>query len=125
GTHYELGYHIGQKIKHTPMLENRRKQWAPRQERHFIINLNTYQDIMRSFSPNILAELEGVSDALSMPLLEVIQFFGGYYLEYTRSGCSVYADRHYLVRNYDSHPRPYEGLYMFYQPTDGGYATVG
>src|SRR5699024_9709366 len=51
--------------------------------------------------------------------------FSGYYLEYERSGCSVYADREYLVRNYDSHPHPYEGRYIFYQPTDGGYATLG
>lgn len=125
GTHREFGHYVGEKIKPTPLIQNRMKQWAPRKDRHFIIDIETYKSIMTQFSPQILQELEGLSLSLNMSEYDIIQFFGGYYLEFSRSGCSVYADDDYLVRNYDSHPHPYEGLYMFYQPSDGGYAHMG
>ena len=80
---------------------------------------------MGDIAPKILDEIEGLSDALEMDKEEATRQFGGYYLEYTTSGCSIFMDPDFMVRNYDSHPRGYEGRYLFYQPTDDGYAVIG
>lgn len=38
------------------------------------------------FAPKIWEELEGLADALEMVMNDAIREFGGYYLEYGRSG---------------------------------------
>lgn len=125
GTHYDFGYYQGELLKGSPILKNRERQWKPRKHRHFIINPEEFISVMKSILPKILEEIEGLSDALDMDKEEAIRQFGGYYMEYTTSGCSIFMDSDYMVRNYDSHPRGYEGRYLFYQPTDGGYAVIG
>src|SRR5699024_7439709 len=69
-------------------------------------------------------EVKGLADVLHMPRDDAVQFFGGYYLEFVRSGYSIFADTYNIVRNYDSHPRSYEGRYLFYQPSDSVYAVI-
>ena len=125
GTHYDFGYHQGMMLKESPILPNRERQWKPRQHRHFIIDEEEFTSVMERFSPLILEEIEGLADALEMEAADAIRQFGGYYLEYVTSGCSIYTGDDFMVRNYDSHPKGYEGRYMFYQPTDGGYAVIG
>lgn len=125
GSHYDFGYYQGQKLKHSPILPNRKKQWGPRLKRHFIIDPATYKDAITPFAPHMWEEIGGLADALEMRMDDAVQLFGGYYMEYVRSGCSIFADPDYMVRNYDSHPRSYEGRYIFYQPTDSGYAVIG
>lgn len=125
GSHREFGYYQGKKLLSSPLLANREKQWGPVKERHFIINPQTYTTLITSIAPRMLDEIRGLAEALEMDWYDAIQLFSGYYREFERSGCSVYADQDYLVRNYDSHPHPYEGRYVFYQPSDGGYATLG
>lgn len=73
----------------------------------------------------MLAEINGLADALQWRTEDALREFGGHYVEYGRSGCSILADSQYLIRNYDSHPGSYEGRYMIYQPTDTGYAVIG
>lgn len=125
GTHADFGFFLGKKLRQSPLIPNRKKQWGPRKNRHFIINPTTFQEAITPVAPEILEEIHGLAEALKMNIDEAIQLFGGYYLEFVRSGCSVFADTDYMVRNYDSHPLPYEGHYLIYQPTDGGYATIG
>src|SRR5699024_6342921 len=125
GTHKAFGKFQGEKLLSSPLLANRKKQWGPRKERHFIIDPEAFITQMKQLAPQILDEIDGLADVLELDHKEAIRLFSGYYLEYRRSGCSVYAAPKYMVRNYDSHPRSYEGHYMFYQPTDGGYAHVG
>src|SRR5699024_292623 len=84
-----------------------------------------FQKTIKAVAPPIWDEICGLADALNMSMGEAVQLFGGYYQEYVPSGCSIFTDSQYLIRNYDSHPRSYEGRYVFYQPTDGGYAVVG
>lgn len=125
GTHYDFGYFQGKKLRNSPLLPNRKKQWGPKLNRHFIIDLEGFQDLIMNMAPRIWDEIKGLADALHMPIDEAVQFFGGYYLEFVRSGCSIFADTDFMVRNYDSHPRSYEGRYLFYQPSDSGYAVIG
>ncbi|MFD2749835.1 C45 family peptidase [Virgibacillus siamensis] len=125
GTHYDFGYFQGRLLKNSPILPNREKQWGPKKDRHFLIDPEVYQKIMATVAPGILDEIRGLADALDMEMDKAFRFFGGYYLEFVRSGCSIFTDSRFMVRNYDSHPKGYEGRYMLYQPTDSGYAVIG
>src|SRR5699024_9472595 len=107
------------------ILPNRLEQWGPKKERHFIIDPETFTSYMKQLAPGILEEIDGLAAVTGLDYTEAIRLFSGYYLEYRRSGCSVMTDPEYMVRNYDSHPRSYEGRYLLYKPTDGGYATIG
>jgi len=127
GTHYEFGFYQGEQLKNSPILQHRKTQWGTKsmRERHFIINEAHYRSIIRTFAPKIMEEIEGLADALNMEYEEAIREFGGYYLEYGKSGCSIFTGDFYMVRNYDNSPDSYEGRYVLYEPKDGGYATIG
>jgi predicted choloylglycine hydrolase len=64
-------------------------------------------------------------DSLKWDVADAIREFGGYYLEYGKSGCSIFTGTYYIIRNYDNDPLSYEERYIFYQPTDQGYAMIG
>ena len=125
GTHYDFGYMQGQQLKNSPILPNRERQWRKRENRHFIVDPETSMNMLRKIAPQVLDEIQGLADALELDITEAFKKFGGYYLELTRSGCSIFTGNDFFVRNYDSHPRGYEGRYIFYQPTDQGYAFMG
>ncbi|ALX50568.1 C45 family autoproteolytic acyltransferase/hydolase [Lentibacillus amyloliquefaciens] len=125
GSHYDFGYIQGEQLRNSPILTNRSKQWESKKDRHFLINPDEVKEAILTFAPGVWDEICGLRDALQMDMDEAIRMFGGYYLEYTRSGCSIFMDPDYMVRNYDSHPLGYEGRFMFYQPTDQGYAIMG
>jgi len=125
GTHYDFGYFQGERLKNSPILPNREKQWGSRNNRHFLIDFEKCKDSLSTFAPAILEEIHGLADVLKIDMEKAFRLFGGYYLEYRRSGCSIFADNHSLVRNYDIHPRGYEGRYTLYQPTDQGFAVIG
>src|SRR5690625_151498 len=125
GTHYDYGKYQGQKLLDTPILSHRIKQWKSKRERHFIIDSEAFTNYMNDLAPGIIQEICGLAKATKLDMDTAFSLFSGYYLEFQRSGCSVFADQNYMIRNYDSHPRSYEGRYLLYQPTDGGYATIG
>lgn len=125
GTHYDFGYLQGQQLRNSPILPNRERQWRKRENRHFIVDPETSMNMLRKIAPQVLDEIQGLADALELDITEAFKKFGGYYLELTRSGCSIFTGNDFFVRNYDSHPRGYEGRYIFYQPTDRGYAFMG
>src|SRR5699024_5872395 len=125
GTHRAYGEYQGRQLLKTPILPNRMEQWGPKKERHFIIDPNAFTTYMKNLAPGILDEIRGLAEVTNLDWHEAIRLFSGYYLEFRRSGCSVFTDSKYMIRNYDSHPRSYEGRYLLYEPTDGGYATIG
>lgn len=124
GSHYEFGFMQGEWLKNTPILKNRKKQWGSKSYK-FLIDNGIVEEMFLTFAPKILDELHGLADALKINTDEAIREFGGFYLEYGRSGCSIITGSKYMVRNYDNDPISYEGRYVFFQPTDYGYATVG
>ncbi|WP_085992090.1 C45 family autoproteolytic acyltransferase/hydolase [Oceanobacillus senegalensis] len=124
GSHYDFGYMQGELLKNSPILENRKKQWSAN-KRNFHVDEKIVVDTMKRFSPAIMEEINGLADSLAMNTKQALIEFGGYYLEYGRSGCSTFSGENFLIRNYDNDPITYEGRYVAYQPTDGGYATIG
>ncbi|UJL47277.1 linear amide C-N hydrolase [Virgibacillus sp. NKC19-16] len=124
GSHYDFGYMQGELLKGSITITNRRKQWQIRKQR-FSISENEVKRAILPFAPGIWDELIGLQDGLQMPMEEVLKEFGGYRLDYVKSGCSIFTDSNYMIRNYDFHPRTYEGRYTIFQPKDQGYAVIG
>lgn len=125
GNHYDFGMYQGNILRESTTLLQRWQQMLRKNARRFNVDVEDFMMIMTQFSPHILEELYGLQDALELDLHTTIQQFGGYYLDYGRSGCSIYTDHGTMVRNYDNDPNVYEGHMMLYAPTDGGYATIG
>ncbi|WP_373895347.1 C45 family autoproteolytic acyltransferase/hydrolase [Virgibacillus natechei] len=124
GNHYDFGYMQGKLLKDSIIITNRRKQWKIRKQR-FSIGEDEVKQAIWKVAPGIWDELLGLRDALQMPLEEVLKEFGGYRLDYVKSGCSIFTGSDYMIRNYDFHPRTYEGRYTIFQPDDQGYAVIG
>src|SRR5690625_3417526 len=125
GNHYDFGYMQGELLKDSPLLYHRAKQRASGRKHQFNINAQEAIDLFSNFIPRMLDELKGLADSLNWTMEEALTEFGGYYVEYEKSGCSILTGSEFMVRNYDSHPAYYEGRYVIYQPTDRGYATIG
>ncbi|MRH43887.1 linear amide C-N hydrolase [Aquibacillus halophilus] len=124
GSHYNLGVYQGKELMNSLTVKNREKQWKVRRPR-FTIDAKEAEEAITTYAPGLWEELIGIKDTLRWPIERVLKEFGGYRLDYVRSGCSIVTGDNYFIRNYDYHPKTYEGRYVFYQPTDGGYATVG
>ena len=125
GSHYDFGYMQGELLKNSPTLYNRKKQRASRSKHHFTTNVQEAIHLFSTFMPHMLEELNGLAKSLQWTMEDAVREFGGYYVEYERSGCSILTGSEFMVRNYDSHPAYYEGRYVIYEPTDTGYATIG
>lgn len=125
GNHYDFGHRQGELLRDSVILPNRKKQWDASRARNFMTNEQEALKLLQQLAPKILEEIQGLADALGWSMTNALREFGGYYIEYTRSGCSIVTGPDYMVRNYDSTPLGYEGRFAFYQPTDGGYATAG
>nr|WP_289038683.1 C45 family peptidase [uncultured Allobacillus sp.] len=124
GTHYELGYRQGEELKDSPILKTRHKYWKLKRPR-FHIDIQEAKSAFMHVAPKIWDEFEGIADGSKQPLENVLRDFGGYRMEPERSGCSVFVQDEFLVRNYDFQPATYDGRYMVYQPADGGHAVIG
>lgn len=124
GSHYQFGLEQAKELKHSLYIKNRLKQWRTRKPR-FTIDENEAETAIKSISATIWSELEGLRDGLEWPMQKVLHEFGGYRLDYDRSGCSIMTGDNYLVRNYDYHPKTYDGRFVLFQPSDEGYATLG
>ncbi|RID81827.1 acyl-CoA--6-aminopenicillanic acid acyltransferase [Peribacillus asahii] len=124
GTHYDFGYMQGEKLRDSLTVINREEQWKVRKPR-FTIEAEEVRKAITQFAPGVWEELLGMQEALEWPMKRILQEFGGYRLDYVKSGCSILTGRDYLIRNYDYHPKTYEGRYVLFQPTDQGYASIG
>ena len=124
GTHYDFGFHQGTLLKDSIIVKNRERQWKVRKPQ-FQIDVDETKKIFQQFAPFIWEEFVGLQDALKWPMERVLLEFGGYRVNIDLSGCSIYVGSNYLIRNYDYHPKTYDGRYTLFQPTDGGYAAIG
>ncbi|MCW1927477.1 C45 family autoproteolytic acyltransferase/hydolase [Bhargavaea beijingensis] len=124
GSHYDFGFLQGERLRDSLTLHNRRTKWRTMKPR-FRIDVREAKSIFTRYAPQLWDELNGMRDALDLPMEEILRDFGGYRTEPVRAGCSVLIGADFMVRNYDFHPNTYEGLYTVFQPDDGGYAIIG
>ncbi|MBS4209491.1 C45 family peptidase [Bacillus sp. FJAT-50079] len=124
GDHYDFGFMQGEQIKDSLTLENRERIWKLRKPK-FTVDEKETKQVFMTFAPAIWAEIEGLRDALKWPMQDILRDFGGYRIPIERSGCSIFTGKDFMVRNYDFHPKTYEGRFSIFQPTDTGYASIG
>ncbi|RKQ33915.1 C45 family autoproteolytic acyltransferase/hydolase [Oceanobacillus halophilus] len=124
GSHYDFGYMQGKQLKNSLIVKNRKKFWKLRRPR-FTVNIQETKQILNRYAPGMWDELEGLQNAMEAPMNEILRDFGGYRINTPKSGCSIFTGKDYLIRNYDYHPKTYEGRYSIYQPSDQGYAVIG
>ncbi|RPF53273.1 C45 family autoproteolytic acyltransferase/hydolase [Aquisalibacillus elongatus] len=124
GSHYDFGKALGEELRESLTVKNRRQGWKLKRPR-FEIDVKEAEEQFKRFHPVLWDEMEGLRDGLDLPMKEVLRDFGGYRVEPDPSGCSVFSTEHFMVRNYDFHPFTYDGMFSLYQPTDGGYAVIG
>lgn len=124
GNHYDFGYLQGTLLKDSLTVKNREQQWKVRKPR-FTVPEEEVKAAITQFAPQIWEEILGLKDALEWPMERVLREFGGYRVNYFQSGCSIVTGDNYIIRNYDYHPKTYDGRFTIFQPTDGGYAIIG
>ncbi|WP_089738749.1 C45 family autoproteolytic acyltransferase/hydolase [Gracilibacillus ureilyticus] len=124
GSHYDFGYVQGKEISDSWTVRNREKQWKVRKPL-FQINVEETKQVYKQYAPQIWEEFIGLQDALEWPLEKVLLEFGGYRVKVPKSGCSILIGNDYMIRNYDYHPKTYDGRFTLFQPSDQGYATIG
>jgi predicted choloylglycine hydrolase len=124
GSHYDYGFRQGKLLKDSILIKNRERQWKVRKPL-FRVDIEETKRVFQQFAPSIWEEFLGLREALEWGMERTLLEFGGYRVNILPSGCSIYVGENYLIRNYDYHPKTYDGRYMVYQPTDGGYATIG
>ena len=67
------------------------------------------KELLKTFSPNLLEELEGLAKGLEMELDTIIKFYSGYDVTFPSMGCTTLINEGYYVRNYD-----FSGEYYFF-----------
>ncbi|WP_251551150.1 C45 family autoproteolytic acyltransferase/hydolase [Neobacillus muris] len=124
GTHYDFGFMQGELLKDSILVKNREQQWKVRKPL-FRIDIEETKHVFKKLAPFIWEEFLGLQDAMKWPMERVLLEFGGYRTNIHPSGCSIYVGEDYLIRNYDYHPKTYDGRFTVFQPADGGYAIMG
>ncbi|WP_010283678.1 C45 family autoproteolytic acyltransferase/hydolase [Bacillus timonensis] len=124
GSHYEFGFKQGKLLKDSFLVKNREQQWKIRRPL-FKIDTGETKQVYERLAPFIWEEFLGLQDALEWTMEKVLMEFGGYRVNIKPSGCSILVGENYMIRNYDYHPKTYDGRFVVFQPLDGGNATIG
>lgn len=123
GTHYDFGVYQGEQLKHSPLQKNREAMYQ-RFTQKFQVDAPHIKQLLNTYAPYMIDEIEGLASALDYTEPQALLHFAGYYAN-LKSGCSITASPRYLVRNYDNAPSTYDGRFVFFAPTDSGFASMG
>ncbi|MDR4887343.1 C45 family peptidase [Fredinandcohnia sp. QZ13] len=123
GSHYDFGHMQGTLLKDSFLVKNREQQWKVRRPL-FRIDPDETKKVFERLAPFMWDEFLGLQDALGWSMEKVLMEFGGYRVNVKPSGCSILVGENFMIRNYDYHPKTYDGRLVVFQPSDGGNATL-
>lgn len=122
GSHYDYGLYQAQRMKETKFLN--KMNVLIKNEKFNDFEIKEIESLIKEFSKGLWDELRGLADGLNLSLHETLHRFSGYY--YTiQSGCSIVMNDFYMVRNYDQHPKAYDGRIILFKPSSNAYASIG
>ncbi|WP_246056046.1 C45 family autoproteolytic acyltransferase/hydolase [Alteribacter natronophilus] len=125
GSPYRFGVMQGEKIKHSklyPVHAKRRKKSL----KSYTADIKEAEKMFMHFAPEIWEELEGAAEGLGWSLEDTVHEYGGYQQDWVKSGCSSIMYNGLYGRNYDYHPKTYDGRFVLWQPDRGkGYSIIG
>lgn len=123
GTYFDLGMKQGKIHRGSKLSENHKKRRV-KSAKSYSTELSEAKRLMESFAPGLWLELEGLSEGMEWPLADVIHEYSGYQGDWKKSGCSALMQDGIYARNYDYHPKTYEGRFLIWQP-ETAYASIG
>ncbi|NJP37308.1 C45 family autoproteolytic acyltransferase/hydolase [Alkalicoccus luteus] len=123
GDAYQFGLKQADRLKQT-VLYNKHVRRRKKSIRRYTTDFRETKAWIEEISPDLWAELEGLSEGLGWRFEDIVHEYAGYQQSWIKSGCSALMGRGVYGRNYDYHPKTYDGRFIMYQPTSG-YASVG
>lgn len=123
GDHRLFGYEQGRWLRQSPLYPIYTDS-TYRKTLRFSVNHVEATNWIKQLFPSFIEELKGLAEGMQLTLSQTIFHFSGFQQEWRRSGCSIFTGDHFMVRNYDFHPKTYEGRVVLYQPQQG-YASIG
>ncbi|MBM7094491.1 acyl-CoA--6-aminopenicillanic acid acyl-transferase [Bacillus sp. H-16] len=125
GSPYEFGYKQGQKLKEMPLYAAHVKRRS-KSIRSYNTVLHEAKRWFMELAPELWEEMEGLSEGLGWSLEDTLHEYGGYQQDWKKSGCSTFMVDGIYGRNYDYHPKTYDGRFVFWQPEQTkGYSSIG
>lgn len=125
GDAYTFGVEQAVALKNTPLF-NKHVKRRRTSIRKYTLDYQSATELILQFSPSLMEEMQGIADGLDWSLQDVMHEYGGYQQSWTRSGCSAIMSNGIYGRNYDYHPKTYDGRFVLWQPYQGqGFAHIG
>ncbi|MFB1080931.1 C45 family autoproteolytic acyltransferase/hydolase [Jeotgalibacillus sp. JSM ZJ347] len=123
GSYYQLGQQAGALFRDSPLYDTHLKR-REKSKKAYRMDVKKAESHIKCFAPGLWDELHGLSENLNWGFEEVVHEYSGWQQDWIKSGCSVLMKNGYFARNYDYHPKTYEGRLMIWQPVNG-YASIG
>ncbi len=123
GSYYQLGQTAGHLFRETPLYQTHLKR-REKSKKAYQIDFTKAENHIKSFAPGLWEELKGLTSSLDWSFEDVVHEYSGWQQDWVKSGCSVLMKGGFFARNYDYHPKTYEGRLMIWQP-ENGYASIG
>ncbi|WP_226579135.1 C45 family autoproteolytic acyltransferase/hydolase [Halobacillus litoralis] len=123
GRHDDFGYTQGNRLRGSKLYNNHKLRRKKSLQRYHV-DMKKVKDLYLHYAPGVWDEIKGLAEGLQWPVQEVIHEYSGWQQDWENSGCSILTGDRFFARNYDYHPKTYEGRFLLFQPSSGT-ATIG
>ncbi len=123
GDAYTFGLEQAYSLINMPLFEKHAKR-RKKSIKKYTTDYKMATEYMMEYSPQLMEEIQGIADGLEWSIQDVMHEYGGYQQSWRKSGCSAIMANGIYGRNYDYHPKTYDGRFVLWQPHKG-FAHIG